>query len=323
MLSNPCTAGHRQIQSLIVRCPSKQDGCTWQGELRYQHEHTDGKCDYRPVKCPQECGMTMQWITLDHHMKEECINRPIQCLDCGEEGPCGYITTDHREECLYNLQKCPAPDCDVEICSSLLTFHMETDCEYSLVECKYRDAGCTAILPRSHMEEHENNDRYHLKVLTDSHHSLRKKYEQLLTTCDELKESVTSLISKSVKTSLPFITFKIKEYSAMEPITFYATPETYIFQVALKHTLGYLHMGIKVINGNNDHNLEWPFSGMVEVQLLNPLKDKDHFTGHIDMTPDPLRYSYANFHIPPKYVYNGHIYIRLTVISDLCKHWLK
>ena len=269
--------------------------------------------------------MTMQWVTLDHHMKEECLNRPIQCPGCGEKGTHQYITTDHKEECLYILEKCPAPDCDVEICSLLLAFHIETDCEYSLVECKYRDAGCTAILPRSHMEEHETNDRYHLKILTDSHHSLRKKYEQLLTTCDELKKSVTSLNSNLEETPLPFKTSKIyfkEEHSAMEPIIFYATPDTYRFKVRFSGIRS-LTIRIKVIKGTNDHNLEMPFSGMVKVQLLNPLKDEDHFTRRIDMTPDPLRYSNEVFNDPKKYVYKGHIYIRFTVISDLCKHWLK
>ena len=63
---------------------------------------------------------------------------------------------------------CPNEGCDIEICSSLVHYHVTTDCEYTIEECKYKHVGCHARPLRKDLEEHENDDKEHLQVVIKS-----------------------------------------------------------------------------------------------------------------------------------------------------------
>lgn len=274
------------------------------------------------------------------------------------------------------LCKCPAPGCDVEISNALLNFHTQTDCKFTLVECKYKDVGCTVALRRKDMEDHENNDKCHLQIITGSLTSLQKNYndlsysytnlahsyddledlyDNLASSCDDLKCSLASLQMKVSDQSLYHTRFKIHNFSAHKKLNiavqFKAGPTTYNLKATLASFLSYspdgeknLYMRFDMMAGENDDDLQWPFSGNIQVELLNQLEDKHHYTKTIPiprldrvelLMPDTSIYStitstkYYDFISYPRLLQCGRywpnwiLYFRMTVKSDCCKRWLE
>ena len=123
------------------------------------------KCDYREVVCPQECGEHVAWIKMDSHGTKECTHRVYECPECLQTDTYRNIVGDHVDNCIMVLEKCPAPGCDVELCSALVYFHMRTDCEFTPLECKYEHVGCTVKLQRSELDDHEQDVGTHLRLV--------------------------------------------------------------------------------------------------------------------------------------------------------------
>ena len=68
----------RQILDLKVRCSRKDDGCNWEGELRYLDKHERETCQWVLVKCRHpECGLNVPRLHLSTHERHECAHRPV------------------------------------------------------------------------------------------------------------------------------------------------------------------------------------------------------------------------------------------------------
>ena len=91
------------------------------------------------------------------------------------------------------LVKCPNEGCDAEICSSLISFHMDTDCDFMVVDCKYKNVGCTAPLLRKDAKEHENDDRIHLRVVMGSVAKMQESMAQMLSTVQNMQKEIKTL----------------------------------------------------------------------------------------------------------------------------------
>lgn len=76
---------NRLILDLAVRCPSKDDGCDWVGELRQLNEHVDARnssgCQYVEVPCGNACGGVYPRHALEQHEQQSCPKRPVQSGD--------------------------------------------------------------------------------------------------------------------------------------------------------------------------------------------------------------------------------------------------
>ena len=68
----------RQILDLKVRCSRKDDGCNWEGELRYLDKHERETCKWVLVRCRHpECGLNVPRLHLSTHERHECAHRPV------------------------------------------------------------------------------------------------------------------------------------------------------------------------------------------------------------------------------------------------------
>ena len=75
----------REVNSLMVRCPQKELGCDWEGELGQLQQHlnpgvkSSGKgCSFVLVECVYKCGERFPRRVIHEHELEECVRRPIE-----------------------------------------------------------------------------------------------------------------------------------------------------------------------------------------------------------------------------------------------------
>ena len=292
-------------------------------------DHLKKKCPYQFIQCPLACGSLRIRADMDEHTTKECPNHDTDCPDCGLTMKYSCFVKEHKGQCLYALEQCPAPGCDMEICSLLLPMHTQTDCQYTMVECRYKNAGCHTVLRRGDMEEHEKDDKYHLQILSGSLSSLNSQH-------NELKASFESLQSKLYYQSMHSTTFKMFNFtcSGLRHFNFQPMPNTYNLRFSVLYGKT-ITVSFAVIPGRHDDHLKWPFHGDVKVELLNQLEDDDHYSKTISLYPffrprQKPHYRYQDKYLftefktlKEQYYLEDKAYFRITVISELCKPWLE
>ena len=74
-----------------------------------------------------------------------------------------------------------ALSCNVSI---IIAEHVATECELTVIACKYKRLGCDRELKRKDMAAHEEDDKLHLHMAMDTTVKLEKRTVELK---DELK----------------------------------------------------------------------------------------------------------------------------------------
>ena len=76
----------REVNALVIRCPQKERGCEWEGELGQLQRHlnpgagvssTQG-CEFLMVECAYRCGAQLQRRLIQEHEMEACPKQPIE-----------------------------------------------------------------------------------------------------------------------------------------------------------------------------------------------------------------------------------------------------
>jgi TNF receptor-associated factor 4 len=183
-----CYAGNREVLDLIVKCENSGAGCGWLGELRALEEHKPA-CQCILTRCPLSCDTLLYGLkgcvpkkNLESHLGEECQERNYECPHCGEGGKYSERTGPHLEDCLYAPMPCPNGGCDKEVSSFLVTIHMATECDFEVVDCKYKADGCDVRLVRKDLEEHEKDDKFHFQIAMRAIRELREGLRSVKTT---------------------------------------------------------------------------------------------------------------------------------------------
>ena len=166
--------GKRDILSLMVNCTNKQNGCSWEGDVRVVLEHLQF-CKYRSVDCPKKCQQQILQKDLNNHLEDECKNRDYECPLCGDWGIFGERTTSHLENCPNRPTNCPNERCLEQVAYHRIDHHALKDCDYTILECKYRSIGCTASLMRKDIAGHEDDDKHHLHIALSTLAELRDR----------------------------------------------------------------------------------------------------------------------------------------------------
>ena len=76
----------REVNALAIRCPQKEQGCEWEGELGQVQQHLNpgaGRdmskgCGFVMVACSHQCGAELPRHLLGEHESEACPKRPIK-----------------------------------------------------------------------------------------------------------------------------------------------------------------------------------------------------------------------------------------------------
>ena len=242
---------------------------------------------------------------------------------CEWEGEIRFLD-QHKLDCLTAPTRCPNEGCDEIVPYSLVQAHLDDNCPFTVLHCRYSEAGCEIELPRRDLEAHENDLKLHLQVVTKysqdkitalqtastslqsdvkkvvtANTSLQSKVQKLMRENSSLKsdlEKLTAALRNTLKDNL--LTFKVTEYRRKrnENIVFYSpsfytSSEGYRMQIMV-YTNGdngrgkYISVYVCLKRGEYDNKLKWPFVGGVTITLLNQLEDARHYHNTLQLTTE-------------------------------------
>ena len=271
-------------------------------------------CKFTLVPCPKECKDTiLSWVPstnkkylmrkdLDRHLKNDCPNRDHECEYCGEKGTYAHITQVHDKICELKILPCPNK-CTKTMPRQDIEKHVELECEYTVIACKFKNIGCTTEMKRGDMAAHEQNDSLHLSKALNAVVNLQDSNTYLQDSMTELQDSNTQLQEKMLKLESATeelhstlkdgesITFNVTGFRGKKDSdeifispSFYTSPGGYHMAIRVD-TNGYgddkgTHVAVfsSILEGKYKTELSWPFLGKVTITLLNQLEDNNHKT---------------------------------------------
>ena len=183
---------------------------------------------------------------------------------------------------MKKILPCSNVQCKEKVRRSYMDKHVNDDCEYTMVPCKYENIGCSKRMIRRDIKEHEEDD--------DKAHLHLALYL--------LKDKVHVPVLKQ-GTSM---TFKLTNFTSKkdERVIFcssvYFSPGGYHLAIQV-HVNGFgigegTHVSVfcEVKKGRYDDELKWPFNGKITYILLNQLQNDTHHTGVVTVEPPHDKY---------------------------------
>jgi len=161
----------RLINQREVYCVMKKEGCDWKGEFFKMSSHLglNGRnestiCQFLPAPC-EYCNEYIKVQNMEEH-KTQCSSRPIDCKYCGSQVRYNQLRIHYYKFCKGDPVVCPNEECSVAMISSLdLIGHLQS-CPWSLLNCEFQHAGCSAYILRKNMDEHlKENMAVHLSMV--------------------------------------------------------------------------------------------------------------------------------------------------------------
>ena len=280
--------GEQEVKSLKVKCNNCENGCGWVGELRSLDDHLT-TCEYALLRCTNECMENKKEVhvlrrDLDNHLKNKCPNRQYQCPHCKDTGRHCDITTTHLDTCPKIKVLCPNSECLVSVPRCDLSVHRST-CKFEKIPCKYAEIGCTKEPLRKYLEQHENDDTFHLHLAIE--------------TVNEQQKKMKVMDDKAVSGQAGPFVFKMPEFQQHKSSNqewysppFYTHPGGYKMCICVdangcdEGEDTHVSVFAYLMKGKNDDNLPWPFRGDVTITLLNQLADEDHCTRTTSFSQD-------------------------------------
>ena len=266
-----------------VCCSNYMEGCTWVGELKDLHDHLGG-CQVR-VACPLGCNKCLYRSELKEHCSYHCHKRMILCKNCGYYNTFTTITEKHYPICSWSPIDCPNQCLVKRLQQQQLEQHLK-ECSHQIIDCPCRKTptGCSVRLPRRKMILHILN-QHNLMVKINQTVAIipptvspqylhnQAPMEFIINNFNEKKEANEELFSS------PFYTYNRGYKFCLQVYT----------NGYSKSRGSYLSVFAKLMRGEYDNKLEWPFEGDIRVELLNWRADKDHHSHTIsfDRYHDP------------------------------------
>ena len=199
-------SGRMEIQALRVKCNNNEKGCEWKGTVGTLDEHMES-CTFTLVPCPNRCKDDDDQLSmilkkdLRKHLNEQCLNRDYKCEFCGEEDNYANITQIHDKVCKNKTLVCPNAECDQVMKRFKIQRHIENDCRFAVIACKYESIGCDEKLKKKDMGTHEQDDKVHLHQALDTvvelKRSLRERSDIIIRLQQDLKTTMETI--KSMK----------------------------------------------------------------------------------------------------------------------------
>ena len=186
------------LEKQIVFCRNKNLGCEWQGKLGDRKAHLNYECMKEIIPCEfaPDCKVKDLRENILTHVKI-CPYRLIQCEYCEET-----MTFENLE---YHNKICPnipvdcSNKCGKKIPMNKLKYHLEEECDNTVVECPFNLVGCEYYDIRLKLKPHLDKDlERHLRMLTNKIYNLEKGLNEANSRIDELN-SENNLLKKNIQ----------------------------------------------------------------------------------------------------------------------------
>ena len=266
----------REVNALVVRCPQKEQGCEWEGELGQLQSHlinpgaeatTSKGCGFVMVECSYQCGAHLQRRLLQEHEMDFCPKRPIEMQIANLMRKFETITVE-------NLQLRQELEKVQEVHKKALKVNKEEldQMKQELSEVKKKN---------DHLQKANEDMQKMCDKLKKGQNAVRADIDEqknvLEKKCALLQTHTMPLPVPPYYFSMPnFNQYPLSDYDPVylsEP--FYSHPGGYKM-VAGVYPNGFgrykgTHMGIYlgIFRGEFDDQLHWPFDGSITVQVYN------------------------------------------------------
>ena len=269
----------REVNSLPVRCSKKHMGCQWVGELGQLEQHLNpGKqgragCSYVEVECRHQCGERFQRQFLLEHELESCPKRPVEVLISS--------TVRKLEASLVENHSLR------EEISQLKNIQMEQSKKLSvaLTECKSLKASNEKLQNRVHalekcVQQNAETQKVSKRQLEVLGQHQTKSLEAVNRDICQLKQTQKRQ-KAAAPLALPPFYFRFYNYEEIKrqkirwfSDPFYSHPQGYKLRIQLDMATRYagnqvLSVCIRVMRGEYDDCLQWPFQGKVTIQMFD------------------------------------------------------
>ena len=244
----------REVNALVVRCPQKELGCDWEGELGQVKKHLDGGegmsegCGYVLVTCSNGCGVQLLRRQLSNHELKVCPKRPIE------------------RQIASLVQKFEAIVAD----NQLLRQELQ-----EARQCHHAEM----LRHQAEMREIQQNYMAELETMKESILELKLT---LMETEEEVEQKYASLKINTVPLATPPVNFAVDNFEHLKSTgqrwssnPFYSHPGGYkmvihVYPNGYGHAAGtHLSLYVCLLRGEFDDQLQWPFNGEITVEIYN------------------------------------------------------
>ena len=273
----------------------------------------EGECQCVTVACPYDCGHDLQRRWLQKHKAKACLHRPFNCQYCSHEATYIKVTNEHLAMCKKYPMECPNKCGKTVIERQHLTKHLEETCPVQVIKCEFSYAGCEVECQRQHMQTHLEEDvKVHLSKVSTTLQSKTEQQQSIIEQLQNIIQQQQSINKQQQKqivalmSALTLITLDVRKPLAPVFIPppdivmtdfekyrkagdIWYSPPFYSHIGGYKMSLGVYangygdgkatHVSVSCClnRGEYDHQLKWPFRGVITIQLLNQSSDEGHW----------------------------------------------
>ena len=351
---------HKVCAKKPVSCPNKNNGCSLSMEQIKTEQHVSVDCGYTEIACAYEslgCGVRMLRKDKTAHEKEDREKHMNLSL----------ATITSLSEQLQTLTEQNRMVSDHLNKESKQHEKLSEEHKTLTETVKLQDEQLKLMSERhkKESEQHEDNHRKltatvqlqsdQFKTLTEHHEKESKQHEddhKKLSEVVRLQDEQLKLLIEQNKTlSGESVVFKVQGYASKKKKNeiffsppFYTHPGGYrmcVLVVANGHGDAkgtHLSVFVKLLQGQCDNQLHWPFLGNITYELLNQLQDFYHhrvvstLSSRHDMkvgsgSSGPNKFlAHTSLDHPPttnsQYLLNDTLYFRVSVNITTSKPWL-
>ncbi|XP_052073871.1 TNF receptor-associated factor 4-like isoform X1 [Mytilus californianus] len=297
---NKCSAFLSRLDlddHLDYTCPKRFVQCEhcnqqFPGEL-FEKQHS-GNCPYEVTWCENKCGAKLERRFIVNHSKNECHKRTVPCKYCNRDFVAETLQT-HQYQCPRFPVACPNRCDPTKIPREDLDVHVLAVCPSATISCTFKDAGCTHKCPRFSLDKHtEDSMKQHLQLMCGLVKNQQTEITQL---CNALY-TLTHITDGTFIWKITNYKQKFLEsvYKSTEIVSEPFYTNRYGYKMAASVFLNgngagegkYLSVYIKLLPGEFDNILDWPFSLPISFSVLDQNGNSEK-RAHIkeSFTPDP------------------------------------
>ncbi|XP_023020575.1 TNF receptor associated factor 4 isoform X1 [Leptinotarsa decemlineata] len=308
----PCTSKcGAQIPRVLMEdhlkytCPQRRTRCEFCNKEFTGHtlENHVGNCGYEPLYCENKCGVKVQRRHHSQHKVGDCSKRLLSCRYCTKEFVADTLAA-HHVKCGRVPIQCPNR-CDINVLArEELETHIKEECTVSVHSCSFKEAGCRFKGPRYVMEKHlEENCQQHLTLMCNVVSKQQHQISSLKSALSRLSLNYSgTLIWKISDFSGKMSEAKNKEGMELVSPPFYTSQYGYKLQASLfpngngAGEGSHISVYIKILPGEYDALLRWPFSHSVSFTLFDQSTCPEKACNIVEsFIPDP---TWKNFQRP-------------------------
>lgn len=234
-----------------------------------------GTCSQEPIYCEAKCGVRILRGRMSIHRAKDCAKRLRRCPHCAREFSADTLAT-HIATCPRSPLPCPQR-CDTgPIPRAELETHLRDECKALAIPCTFKEAGCRFKGPRQQLDGHlEANQSAHLQLMVALASRQGAQIAQLKGAVAKLSTNYTgTLLWKITDWTAKMTEAKSKEGLELVSPPFYTSQYGYKLQASMFLNGNgpgegtHMSVYIKVLPGDYDALLKWPFSHSITFTLF-------------------------------------------------------